>query len=728
MNKIIGVELSHEHAPISVRELAALNKQQIIRTLRSTKKDFDEAFIIATCNRLAFYGIGNSIEPIIAIFKRLGISRRYLNILPDTEIAVRNLFKTAAGLNSQAIGEHQILGQIKTAFGYATEAGTDGPITNQLVGHAIHTGKRVRKETNIGKYSTSLATVGFELIKKHGYELPESTMLVIGTGNMANLVATILDRTKIKKLYVASHYEDRAKQMASEWRGEAITMQGIHKVLTQVDIIIGGTQGEVNLLSEKELESSKCTRAQLGYDTSAQKLLIDFGVPRNFNEDLKTLSNVHLYDLDDIKEITFEGLKKRYDEIPQANEIVEDEMEHFTKWITDRFAAPMIESYWNQLDGIKEEELSWLLPKLGDLSDDQQALLERFAHRMIRRFTNPPIQALKKMVEDPDSEKERLKAARELLDLKGYPVSLPNKTVIVGTRGSKLALTQTTQVLEALQAKNPDVQFQLKIVKTPGDAGNIQELGAFTNAIQRKLITGEVDLAVHSYKDLPTEGVAGLKIGAVTEREDVRDVLISNDNLTFDALPQGAVVGTGSPRRRFQLLKVRPDLEVKHIQGNVDSRMKKMEAGEYDAIILAAAGLNRIDMIEVASDVFTTEQMLPAAGQGCLALEIREDDHELADILKSVHNDSAATCIDAERKLLELMGGGCNLPVGCHAEISGDMLKLNAFYALDENTSHITSKTGKLSEWEDVVIQVANELKEAVADKKKVPVSEGANK
>lgn len=726
MKKILGVELSHQNAPIAIRELAALNKEQVIRTLRNSKKDYDEAFIVSTCNRLAYYGVGESLEPMIAFFKTLGVGRRFLNILPDSELTIGSLFSTAAGLESQAIGEHQILGQIKTAFELAEEAGTDGPITNQLVGHAIHAGRRVRKETNIGKYSASLATVGFELINKHEFVLTESTMLVIGTGNMANLVTTILDRTGIKKLYVASHDSGRAESMARQWGGEAITMHDIHRVLFSVDIVIGGTQGEVNLLSEQDLESSKCTRAQLAYNEEAQKLLIDFGVPRNFNEELKELNNVHLYDLDDIKELTFESLQKRYDEIPQAKMIVEEEAHVFTKWLTDRQAAPMIESYWNQLESIKDDELNWLMPKLGELSEEQRQLLEKFTHRMMRRFTNTPFKELKKMVEDPEAESEKFKAARDLLDLKGYPVELPKKTIIVGTRGSKLALTQSYQAIQLLRNTWPEVDFQIKVVETSGDLGNIDEIGAFTNAIQRKILSGEVDMAVHSYKDLPTEKVEGLRIAAILERQDARDVFLSNKYNAISELPAGAIVGTGSPRRAAQLKQLKPDLEIKHIQGNIDSRIAKMEAGDYDGIILAAAGLIRMDMLDAAKEIIDFDAMLPAPGQGAIALECSADNKEIEELLAKVNNESAWIAVHTERLVLELIGGGCSIPLGCYAHMENNTLDVNAVFFSEDNQVRTVQRSGSADSWKEIAADVASELKQEVKAKKKVLISEAA--
>ena len=204
MDRIVGIELSHRYAPISVREKLALNKQQTSQALKDLKEHYEEVFIISTCNRLSLYAYGDNYLYLENYLQRFGNYSQYLTVLPDTGIAIQNLFSTAAGLESQAIGEHQIVGQIRDALALARKEKTIGPILDEFIRQAVHVGKRARQETNIGKHSASLATVGFELIHQHGYNLADCSLLVIGTGNMANLVNTVLDRDPVKELLVAS--------------------------------------------------------------------------------------------------------------------------------------------------------------------------------------------------------------------------------------------------------------------------------------------------------------------------------------------------------------------------------------------------------------------------------------------------------------------------------------------------------------------------------------------
>jgi len=594
MNKVVGVELSHRFAPIAVRERLALNKEQTIVAIQALKKSYKEVFIISTCNRLSIYAYGKSHNEILDYFDQFGQYRQYLSILPDNEIAIRNLFSTAAGLESQAVGEHQIIGQIKDSLALGRKYKTIGPVLDELIRRSVYTGKRVRVETNIGKFSASLATVGFELIKQHDFEIANTTFLVIGTGNMANLVTTVLDRTKIKKLYVASHDKARAKQMAEEWNGEAVDMENMHQSLSEANVIIGGTQGEINLLHEETMSESKCPRAKFALQTGGSKLFIDFGVPRNFNPSLKEDANITLYDLDDIKKITYDGLLKRYDEIPQARKIVNEELDWFVTWLKNRKVAPIIEAYWKNLEEIKEEELKWLLPKLDNADAHTKELLQRFTHRLLRKISNPTIDGVKRIAQNIHQQDNPINTAKNILDVDEVDIFVPKKKIVVGTRGSKLALTQTNWVVDQLKKIQPDYEFETKIIRTSGDDGNIHVVGAFTSALQRSMLAGKIDIAIHSYKDIPTEEVVGLRVIPVTERKDVRDVLISKSGKKLKDLPPGAIIGTGSLRRSAQLQQIRPDLEYKFIQGNVDGRIHKMETEGYDAIVLAATGLEKM--------------------------------------------------------------------------------------------------------------------------------------
>lgn len=718
MDKVVGVELSHRFAPISVRERLALNTEQTIEAIEKLKNSYQEVFIVSTCNRLSIYAYGTSHNQILEYFDTFGNYRQYLSILPDSEIAIKNLFSTAAGLESQAVGEHQIIGQIRDALDLGRKQKSIGPVLDELIRQAIHTGKKVRQETNIGKFSASLATVGFELIHKHGVELENSTFLVIGTGNMANLVTTVLDRSKIKKLYVASHDDERANLMAKDWDGEAVNMQNMHSALSEANVVIGGTQGEINLLHEETMAVSKCPRANFALEAGDKKLFIDFGVPRNFNPELKEHNNISLYDLDDIKRITYDGLLKRYDEIPKARQLVNEEVEWFMVWLRNRKVAPVIEAYWNNLEDIRDEEIKWLLPKLGEVDEHQKELLMRFTHRLLRRISNPTIDGIKNIAQNLHEQENPINTAKHILDVEDVDVFVPKKKIVVGTRGSKLALTQTNWVVEQLKEIQPDYEFQTKVIRTSGDDGNIDVVGAFTSALQRAMLAGEIDIAVHSFKDIPTEEVNGLRIIPITEREDFRDVLISNSGKKLADLPSGSVIGTGSLRRTVQLKQLRPDLEYKFIQGNVDSRIHQMESGDYDAIILAAAGLNRLNMLDCASEILDESSMVPAVGQGILGIELVDKEGYILELIKKLRHEETKAAADAERAFLIALGGGCNLPIAAHAKVYGNQINIKGIFANEDGSSFSTASiTGELENRKTLAQELAMKLKAEVESK-----------
>jgi len=723
MDKIVGVELSHRFAPIAVRERLALNKEQTREAIQNLKKTYKEVFIISTCNRLSIYAFGDSHNEILNYFDQFGNYRQYLSILPDSEIAIRNLFSTAAGLESQAVGEHQITGQIREALELGREEKTIGPVLDELIRQAIHTGKRVRLETSIGKFSASLATVGFELITQQGFDISDTTFLVIGTGNMANLVTTVLDRTKIKKLYVASHDTERATEMAKEWGGLPVNMENMHQALSEAGVIVGGTQGEINLLHEETMAESKCPRANFALQAGGPKLFIDFGVPRNFNPSLKEDPNITLFDLDDIKKITYDGLLKRYDEIPQARKLVNEELDWFMVWLRNRKVAPVIEAYWNNLEKIRDEELKWLLPKLDSADKHTEDLLQRFTHRLLRKISNPTIEGIKNIAQNIHEQENPINTAKHILDIEGIDIFIPKKKIIVGTRGSKLALTQTNWIVDQLKELQPNYEFETKIIRTSGDDGDISVVGAFTSALQRSMLAGEIDVAVHSYKDIPTEEVTGLRVIPVTKRKDVRDVLISKTGKTLMDLPAGSVIGTGSLRRSAQLIQLRPDLEYKFIQGNVDSRINQMETGDYDAVILAATGLQKMNMIEVATEIFDTTTMLPAVGQGILGIELIDKKGHVLDLVKSLRHEDTKHAADAERAFLLALGGGCNLPIAAYATVDGETITIDGVFATEDG-SHFSKSSikGSLDDKRSLARTLALQLKEEIELKKNATV------
>ena len=260
----------------------------------------------------------------------------------------------------------------------------------------------------------------------------------------------------------------------------------------------------------------------------------------------------------------------------------------------------------------------------------------------------------------------------------------------IGSRGSQLALWQANHIGELLRGQGHEVEIE--VIKTTGDKitdvalAQVGTKGMFTKEIEEALAEGRVDLAVHSLKDLPTEVLAGFEIAAITERENPYDVLCSSRYKSIAELPCRARVGTSSLRRLAQLKALRPDLEIEPLRGNVDTRLRKLVSGDYDAIILAAAGLKRLGKTEFVRQVIPVETMCPAAGQGALAIEIRAGDATTTERVSFLDDKNARTSTTCERALLKKLGGGCQVPIGAFAEIRDGRLYLQAVVADPDGT------------------------------------------
>jgi len=254
-----------------------------------------------------------------------------------------------------------------------------------------------------------------------------------------------------------------------------------------------------------------------------------------------------------------------------------------------------------------------------------------------------------------------------------------------GTRGSSLALWQTNHVISALERAWPGLSCHVKRFKTKGDKTlevplpQIGGKGLFTAELEHALREGDIDFAVHSLKDLPTDPSPGLTLGAVTNRTNAQDVLVAHEQWTLETLPAGATVGTSSLRRAAQLHHVRPDLNVQPIRGNVDTRVRKVQDGTYDAAVMAAAGLERLGLTDHIAEYLSLDVMLPAAGQGALAVQCRAGDMRILALLAAIDNEADRMATRAERTFLSALGGGCSTPIAAYARVGDDaMIEMNA--------------------------------------------------
>ena len=290
-------------------------------------------------------------------------------------------------------------------------------------------------------------------------------------------------------------------------------------------------------------------------------------------------------------------------------------------------------------------------------------------------------------------------------------------SIIVGSRGSKLALIQTEQFVAGLKKANPHLEFSVSRIVTVGDRDvhkqfdDVEGSGVFVKELETALLAGKIDLAVHSLKDMPVDLPPGLCIAAIPKRVDPRDVLVAVGSTSLVDLPAGAAIGTGSPRRTIQLNACRPDLKAQSIRGNVDSRLRRVTGGELAGVIIAAAGLIRLGWEDRISEYLPVENFLPAVGQGALAIETRLGDEEIAALVLPFNHLATEQSVTAERSLLRALGGGCRAPIAALGTVTGKTLQLRGIFA-DPDGSNMQSavEEGAADKAEEIGIRLAKKL------------------
>ncbi len=292
-------------------------------------------------------------------------------------------------------------------------------------------------------------------------------------------------------------------------------------------------------------------------------------------------------------------------------------------------------------------------------------------------------------------------------------------SIVIGSRGSKLALWQARFVESRLRACHPDLACTIEIIKTTGD--KLSEIaltqmrdtkGLFVKEIEEALLDDRIDLAVHSLKDVPAQLPEGLRLAAIPSREDPRDALVRRTGSgSWRDLPSGGRIATGSLRRRVQLLALRPDLRIEDIRGNVDTRLRKLEEQEFDGLILAGAGLRRLDLKQRIAYLFPVEEMIPAVGQGALAIEVRCSDDRVEKLLEPLHDSDTAACVEAERAFLQRMGGGCQVPMGGHARMDREEAWFDSFLSSPHGGRRLSENArGSREELRDMALRAADAL------------------
>ena len=695
--ELLVLGISHNTAPVALRERLALTERAATRFMTElvARDEVDEAVAISTCNRTEIYLV--TADPVRAEAELLGKLARRADIRP-TELAqvvysprncdaARQLYRVTAGLDSMIVGEAEVQGQVRRAYEAALEAGTTGPMTNRLFGAALQAGKRVRSETGIARERVSISSVAVDLARDVVGDLESRSVVIIGAGETAELTAQALVDQGVRTVFVANRHADRARSLADRFGGEVGSLESLPARLQEADIVVSSTSSPHPIVEADDL--AEVMRVRDGRPL----VLIDIAVPRDIEHACGELDGVSVYDMDDLQAVVRRNLSVREAERSRADAVVEEEIQRFARWLAQLDVMPTIASLREHGAEIVDQVLAENAGRWETLSPRDLARVEAVARAVMQRLLHEPTIRLK------ESGHGRQQVLRELFGLdeggrggagavgrdgargaggrQRPPAQAPG--VRIGTRGSALALAQARQVAKLLDGG----EHELVEVVTSGDRGEaVSDKERWVRELDAALLDGAVDCAVHSAKDVPAQLPEGIVIAAVPPRADPRDALCGAAALA--ALAAGARVGTSSLRRAAQVRALRDDLAVVDLRGNVDTRLRKLEDGDYDAIVLAAAGLERLGRGDAGTPL---EELVPASGQGCLAVTTRAGEESL---VAAIDDPAAARALAAERALVRALEADCHTPVGAHAEVLGsDALRLRAFVGAADGSAWV---------------------------------------
>jgi hydroxymethylbilane synthase len=576
----------------------------------------------------------------------------------------------AASLDSLVIGEDQILAQVRDGYGRASDIGLVGPLLGPLFHHALSVGKQVRSDTELARHPVSLVNLAVHtLLEREDHETLK--VAVLGAGQMGGLLARALTAASMPPAVIANRTLASAKALASDCRAVAVDLETFRSGSVPVDAVVAATSAPGLVLEQEDL------RRLAGRAPSGRPLLaVDIAVPR----DVAALDDpsVRVVDLDALRALADQNRALRAEAAAVAERIVEHKVDVWCGRYTERAAADAVGELQQVTGEILDKELKGLLAgRLAHLAEPDRHAVERWARATYGRLMHLPVTALKRLARDMNHDDDQDADGTGAPDVTESPAtdSPPRRKIRLGTRGSDLALWQAHHVAERLA---PEADVELVVLKTRGDRiddvplTGVEGKAFFTAEIEQALLEKRVDLAVHSHKDLPTESPPGLAVMAVPARGPHAERLLVRPEAHVEQAPllplaHGAKVGTSSPRRMEQLAALRPDLEILPLRGNVPTRVRKLREGGYDAVLLAAAGLDRLalDVSGLRAVTLPPVLFVPAPAQGALALQVRADDEVLAALLRRrMHDPATAEAIAAERTLLSRAGGGCSLPLG----------------------------------------------------------------
>lgn len=747
-------------------EAFALDSEEVaeLRTQALAGEYVNGVAVLSTCNRIeviadvtAFHGgladIGSTLAQASGVDWRELSNHLYVYFAAQAE---EHLFTLASGLDSMALGEAQILGQLRDSASAARRAGALTGDMVHVIDKALEVGKRAHAETDLDSVSLSLLESALTAATAHIGPLNRATALVIGAGAMSGLSVATLHRQRIAAITVMGRTPEKAERLVAPIGGRAVKLNHDNLVaeLAAADLVVSVT-GARGVIVDRETTIAALQLDEVG---SKNTFFVDLALPHDVAKDVADLPHIRVLDLEEMSrrfaETDREETSKVIAAVSEVRDLIRTALAEESAHKAAKKVTPMVSALRQQSQQVLDTEYERLRNKLaGTVGQPQLDEIHKTLRRTVDKIIHTPTVRVKELAADDDSV-DYAAALTNLFDLSQDPqattvapldktkvdITAPGmpakthylpadglrpvadhtldviepefytgKTVKLGTRRSKLARAQSAAVAQQLAAQT-GWRIEICEVVTEGDVNmtplaNLGGTGVFVSAVRRALLTGKVDMVVHSLKDLPTAPAAGISLAAVPPRVDPSDVLITRDGLTLDELPAGSVVGTGSPRRAAQLRSARPDIEVCGVRGNVDTRIRHVTDGNLDGVVLAAAGVRRLGRLAEVTDTLDTSVMLPAAGQGALAIECRAadadlspGDEEIRTALAGVDDPVTALTVAAERAVLSRSEAGCSAPIGALATIEDSTLRLSSVMAGIDGRLQRVSRLARLPE------------------------------
>ena len=636
------IGLSHRRAPVELRERVSLSEADAAELSRRLAGDGGEAVCLSTCNRTEIYGAGDDAEALALLSESSGLSPDELAAvmyrLRDDDVAL-HLYRVAAGLDSLVPGEGQILGQVRSAF----DQGVTGPLLDRMFRGAIHAGRKVRAQTAIGEVPASVAAAAAALAEQLFGDLTSCSVMLLGAGKTGELAAASLVARGARIELVANRSPTKAQEVAERYGGTAVALAEAADRLPEADVVVASTSARGFVLDRAAVEPT--LRARKGRPL----FFIDIAVPRDVDPAVHELEGCYVYDIDDLEAVVTDSTPGR------AGEVCAGGGDRRRRGAAVRRLARCAGGRAHHRVASRRgrgdpRAGARARPRPPGEADGCGARRRGLDHRADRR------QAASRA--DPEAQG----SGRRPTGRRCWFASAP---AAVGSRSPRPVWQPTCC------ARTGDIEIALVPITTTGDRdrrqpfGEIGERGVFVKELEEALLDGRIDVAVHSAKDMTSTDTAGLVVGAYPPREDARDALVGSDRLA-----PGMRVGTASARRRAQLLALEPSLSIEPLRGNIDTRLRKRSERGLDAIVLAACGLDRLGLEAEVGHRFEPADVLPEAGQGALALQVREGEEE---IVAAVDDAETRRRVVAERACVAEVGGGCLAPVAAYHD--GDVLE-----------------------------------------------------